>query len=70
MSKKTQPEAEPGVSVISEGCTTTFPDLDLELPAGVPVLVAESLLPRILAQPGVRRVEDVPLPESNPEPEP
>ncbi len=52
MSRKAIPE----VFVISEACTTVFPDLELELPAGVPVLVPESFLPRVLAHPGVIQV--------------
>lgn len=54
MSAKKTPE--PMATVVSESCTTYFPDLGLELPAGVPVQVPVNLLERVLAQPGVAQV--------------
>lgn len=53
MSRKPAPAA---VSVVSESCTTYFPDLGLELPAGVPVEVSPEQLERILAMPGVVQI--------------
>jgi hypothetical protein len=41
------------VFVISTECTTTYPDLGLELPAGVPVLIPSEHLERVLTMPGV-----------------
>ena len=46
----------PEVFVLSQGCTTTFPDLGLELPAGIPVPIPEPLLARVLTQPSVVQV--------------
>lgn len=41
------------VSVLSQDCTTTFPDLGLELPAGEVVQIPATHLDRVLRQPGV-----------------
>ena len=41
------------VFVISTECTTTFPDMDLVLPAGVPVCIPREHLERVLTMPGV-----------------
>lgn len=52
------PEAQPSkeVFVLSERSTTVFNDLDLVLTAGVPTLIPETLLARVLSQPGVVQV--------------
>ena len=52
------------VFVLSESSTAVFPDLGLELPAGVPVLIPADLLERVLALPGVAQVfPDPTIPE-------
>ena len=53
---KAQVPAEAEVFVLSETCTTFFPDLDLLLPAGTPVLIPAFFLSRVLAHPGVVQV--------------
>ena len=50
--------------VISTECTTTFPDLGLELPAGEPVCIPREHLERVLSMPGVVEAQ-----LTNPEPE-
>ena len=62
MSKK----ADNTVLVISPNCTTTFPDLDIEIPAGVPTPIPSSLLPRALAA-GVVTVNPDPTTPPSPE---
>lgn len=51
------------VRVISTECTTTFPDLGLALPAGVPVCIPREHLERVLTMPGVVEAQ-----LTNPEP--
>jgi len=45
--------SEPTVRVVSTGTTTTFPDLGLELPAGVSTPIPSSALDRVLSEPSV-----------------
>ena len=49
------PEAasEPEVFVLSQHCTTHFPDLDLTLEAGEVTCIPETFLARALSEPGV-----------------
>ncbi len=55
---------EPIAFVLSTDCTHDLQALDLVLPAGVPVQVPESLLPQLLALPGVVQTHP-----ADPEPE-
>lgn len=59
MSRKPAPAT---VSVVSTACTTVFPDLGLELPAGVPVEVSPDHLEQLLAMPGVVQINATPAP--------
>jgi hypothetical protein len=58
MKKESEFEPAPMARVVSTGRTTVFPDLGLELPADVPVLLPASHLATVLAMPGVTLIPE------------